>query len=475
MDEKQPQEIIIVRRKRDPDLGDTKNTVWKIAFADFMTAMMAFFLVMWLINVTDDDAKEMVANYFNPINLAEATSDRKGLRDPESSSSGVDGDEHSTVVPPRGDPGEGGEGSDVAGGERPRFSESELFHDPYAVLAELAAELDERQPPSAAIDISPGESGEPGLPGGDAFRDPFDPIYWQTAPQPRIARADGDGSTGPRGLTDAGAAFPELGPGEGEPATEDALLPFPLFVESDVSETFAIEEDDDFAGQGMIVIEVVEEPAADVDALQIAEIEQEPLPALDTFTDADPGLLEESSVEGEIELARVVEEVLAEDAPSEAEVAAAALRAEIAELIETELPQLADQPVLEVRATPEGMLISLTDAAHFGMFAIGSAEPKPEVVGVLRTLAQVLGQRPEPLVIRGHTDGRPFRSADYDNWRLSTARAHMAYHMLVHGGFAEERIARVEGHADRMLKVPDDPDAAENRRIEILLLEERPA
>ncbi|MGY6571129.1 MAG: MotB family protein [Salinarimonas sp.] len=473
MDDKQPQEIVIVRRKRESDLGDGKNTVWKIAFADFMTAMMAFFLVMWLVNVTDDEAKEMVANYFNPINLAEATSDRKGLRDPESSSSGVDGDEHSTVVPPRGDPGEGGEGSDRAGGERPRFSESELFHDPYAVLAELAAELDERQPPSAAIDISPGESGEPGLPGGDAFRDPFDPVYWQTAPQPRIARADGDGSTGPRGLTDAGAAFPELGPGKGKPATEEAVLPFPLFVESDVEETFAAAEKD-FAGQGMIVIEVVEEPAADVDALVIAEITQEPLPALDTFTDAEPGLLEESSVEGEIELARVVEEMLADEAPSEAEVAAAALRAEIAELIQTQLPQLADQPLLEVRATPEGMLISLTDAAHFGMFAIGSAEPKPEVVGVLRTLAQVLLQRPEPLVIRGHTDGRPFRSANYDNWRLSTARAHMAYHMLVHGGFDETRISRVEGHADRMLKVPDDPDAAENRRIEILLLE-RPA
>ena len=79
-----------------------------------------------------------------------------------------------------------------------------------------------------------------------------------------------------------------------------------------------------------------------------------------------------------IELAKTVEEVLTEEAPSEAEVAAAALRAEIARQIDTELPQLADQPLLEVRATPEGMLISLTDAADFGMFAIGSAEPRPK-------------------------------------------------------------------------------------------------
>ena len=93
---------------------------------------------------------------------------------------------------------------------------------------------------------------------------------------------------------------------------------------------------------------------------------------------------------------------------------------------------------------------------------------------MLRTLAQVLGQRPEPLVIRGHTDGRPFRSEEYDNWRLSTARAHMAYHMLVHGGF--DRGASPASRAMRIAcsRFPPTPDAAENRRIEILLLE-RPA
>jgi len=105
------------------------------------------------------------------------------------------------------------------------------------------------------------------------------------------------------------------------------------------------------------------------------------------------------------------------------------------------------------------------------MFAIGSAEPKPEVVGVLAAVAEILAEREGSIVIRGHTDARPFRSRDYDNWRLSTARAHMAYYMLVRGGFDEARISRVEGYADRMLKLPDDPEAAENRRIEILLRE----
>ncbi|WP_026015268.1 OmpA family protein, partial [Chelatococcus sp. GW1] len=107
-------------------------------------------------------------------------------------------------------------------------------------------------------------------------------------------------------------------------------------------------------------------------------------------------------------------------------------------------------------------------------FAIGSAEPQPQVVRIMQRIAETLSKRPGKVVVRGHTDGRPFRSADYDNWRLSTARAHMAVYMLVRGGLSDSRVERVEGHADRLLKVPDDPNAAENRRIEILLKEESP-
>ena len=76
---------------------------------------------------------------------------------------------------------------------------------------------------------------------------------------------------------------------------------------------------------------------------------------------------------------------------------------------------------------------------------------------------------PGSLVVRGHTDGRPFRTPTYDNWRLSSARAHMAYFMLVRGGVDEQRFERIEGHADRSLKLAGEPEAAQNRRIEIFL------
>lgn len=39
---------------------------WKVAYADFVTAMMAFFLLMWLLNVTTDEQKNAISNYFEP-------------------------------------------------------------------------------------------------------------------------------------------------------------------------------------------------------------------------------------------------------------------------------------------------------------------------------------------------------------------------------------------------------------------------
>jgi chemotaxis protein MotB len=84
-------------------------------------------------------------------------------------------------------------------------------------------------------------------------------------------------------------------------------------------------------------------------------------------------------------------------------------------------------------------------------------------------IGAILQQQKGNVVLRGHTDGRPYRTAAYDNWRLSSARAQMASYMLIRGGLSEARIERIEGHADRALKIPIDKEAAQNRRIEILL------
>jgi chemotaxis protein MotB len=160
---------------------------------------------------------------------------------------------------------------------------------------------------------------------------------------------------------------------------------------------------------------------------------------------------------------------------SEADAKDEAAAAELQQPIEEVIKQSGFYPIpgVEVRSTEQGLLIAITDQPNFEMFGISSARPKPELVVLMEKIGKILVDRPEHLVIRGHTDGRRYKPGGYDNWRLSTARAQMAYYMLVRGGIAEARVERIEGHADHDLKVVDKPLAAENRRIEILLLKDK--
>ena len=52
---------------------------WKVAYADFVTAMMAFFLLMWLINTTSPEQKRGIADYFAPASVSETTSGAGGI------------------------------------------------------------------------------------------------------------------------------------------------------------------------------------------------------------------------------------------------------------------------------------------------------------------------------------------------------------------------------------------------------------
>ena len=53
---------------------------WKVAYADFVTAMMAFFLLMWLINTTSPEHKRGIADYFAPASVSQSTSGSGGSR-----------------------------------------------------------------------------------------------------------------------------------------------------------------------------------------------------------------------------------------------------------------------------------------------------------------------------------------------------------------------------------------------------------
>ena len=57
---------IIIRRKKVYKADGHHGGAWKVAYADFVTAMMAFFLLMWLLNATTEEQRKGIADYFNP-------------------------------------------------------------------------------------------------------------------------------------------------------------------------------------------------------------------------------------------------------------------------------------------------------------------------------------------------------------------------------------------------------------------------
>ena len=57
---------IIIRRKKVYAADGHHGGAWKVAYADFVTAMMAFFLVMWLLNATTEEQRKGISDYFNP-------------------------------------------------------------------------------------------------------------------------------------------------------------------------------------------------------------------------------------------------------------------------------------------------------------------------------------------------------------------------------------------------------------------------
>jgi chemotaxis protein MotB len=357
-------EIIVVRRRHAHGDDGHHGGAWKIAYADFMTAMMAFFLVMWLVNSTDQKTIVQVAAYFNPIQLTDKTAASKGLHDSREKST---------------DKGEKGAKSDADAEKESKKDqkkaaarEQELLADPGKSIAEIASKM---SPMGPIANGSIPQAVKVGA-GADAvrsIRDPFEPPFRRAA----------DG-------------------------------------------------------------------ASHVDVLGRASV-------IDAVAEASSRSGTEQSLKSGVLLS----------APANGDAEGQRLKQAIEALSSTNAGALG--PLVSAERTAEGLLISITDQARFGMFALASAEPTPELVDLLRQIGAMLSSTTGAIVVRGHTDGRPFRTIAYDNWRLSSARGYMTYHMLLRGRVDEQRFERVEGHADRSPKNDRDRLAAENRRIEILL------
>ena len=61
-----PNAPIIIKRKKKIIAAGHHGGAWKAAYADFVTAMMAFFMLMWLLNATTESQRKGIADYFSP-------------------------------------------------------------------------------------------------------------------------------------------------------------------------------------------------------------------------------------------------------------------------------------------------------------------------------------------------------------------------------------------------------------------------
>jgi chemotaxis protein MotB len=338
-------EVTIIRRRRDDGDEDHHGGVWKLAFADFMTAMMAFFLVMWLINSTSKETKAAIVQYFNPVQLVDGKPAKKGLRDPKDSGQGASVQQTQESKETH------------AGADAAEVEAAALHKEPIKTL-DTIARLD--LPKAATPSLST-----------DALADPFDRMDSGETP-------------------DAGVQ----------------QTPAPKSAKRDKSDAAA----------------------------------QPTPPPSSNAPKNDPG---------------------------------AAIASALDAAVKTEAQGLSGAPKVDVKRVDEGLLISLTDDVKFSMFDVGSIRPKPQLVRILQKIGATLTKMPGNVEIAGHTDGRAYKSGYYDNWRLSSDRANVVLYMLARGGLPPARVTRISGFADRRLKMPNDPLAPVNRRIEILVRGDR--
>jgi chemotaxis protein MotB len=342
----------IVIRKEEVVEGGHHGGAWKVAYADFVTAMMAFFLLMWLLNATTEEQRKGLADYFSPTSVLSHNS--SGTGQPFGGHTAFD---KGAMVSDRG-------AALVTVGKTP---------------VPLEVEDDDSDTPATTV----------------TFRKP--------TPREKSQRDDEQDAPAPGNGGDTAAT----------PATTAATGP--ASVSGAASQPMSAERQEAMAH-----------------ALSDAELQAE-----------------RERREGQ-RLEQAAQQIRD------------AVRAD---------PALADLTrQLAIDMTPEGLRIQILDEDRSPMFTTGSAAPNERARLLLQKVAPVLMRLSESISIAGHTDATPYRGTDKSNWELSTERANATRRLLLESGLQEGRIRSVTGNADRDPLVPNDPTAAANRRIAIVVL-----
>lgn len=364
--------IIVVKRGGGGGAGH-HGGAWKIAYADFVTAMMAFFLVMWLINATTEQRRRGIANFFNPM----ATTGDAAAQTPSGpgkSSSVVQGDAsdagHAT-------------GADMSGEQAAQqmamSQKVQISHvEKNAIL-----------PPGMVSDAKKSKEAEVGGVGSG------------------VSVIVGKETSGAGNDVRTRGVF---------------AVPNPAFPDRSIGKVVSIT------------------PALP----RIVPVGGEKNGATTSLGDGgNAAEKEESDLQQD---RKQIEQALAQDP------AAAQLKSQIS-----------------VDVLPIGLRIQLAESNHNPMFDTGSARLNERATHLLQLIAPYLTAMPQNLSIYGYTDGALYKKKGASNWTLSAARADSAREVLSAAGFPEQRLAEVVGRAAHDLADPDDPAAAVNRRVVLVL------
>ena len=364
--------IIVVKRGGGGGAGH-HGGAWKIAYADFVTAMMAFFLVMWLINATTEQRRRGIANFFNPM----ATTGDAAAQTPSGpgkSSSVVQGDAsdagHAT-------------GADMSGEQAAQqmamSQKVQISHvEKNAIL-----------PPGMVSDAKKSKEAEVGGVGSG------------------VSVIVGKETSGAGNDVRTRGVF---------------AVPNPAFPDRSIGKVVSIT------------------PALP----RIVPVGGEKNGATTSLGDGgNAAEKEESDLQQD---RKQIEQALAQDP------AAAQLK-----------------PQISVDVLPIGLRIQLAESNHNPMFDTGSARLNERATHLLQLIAPYLTAMPQNLSIYGYTDGALYKKKGASNWTLSAARADSAREVLSAAGFPEQRLAEVVGRAAHDLADPDDPAAAVNRRVVLVL------
>lgn len=151
------------------------------------------------------------------------------------------------------------------------------------------------------------------------------------------------------------------------------------------------------------------------------------------------------------------------------------LKKKIEEAIEANpaLKQYENQLLLDI--TNDGLRIQIVDEQNRPMFAIGRAELQPYTKTILREIGIMLNDVNNKISLSGHTDARQYPRGDkgYSNWELSADRANASRRELIAGGMDANKVLQVIGLSSAVMHDTNDPLNPVNRRISIVVMNEK--